>query len=101
MGAGHVRRCLTLAEELIRRGAAVTFLTNPEAKDIVPALASSGVQVLSCGEAADPVAALEAAGSIPDVVVFDHYGIDAREEERFRRLIEDLGCNRRPRRSAA
>lgn len=105
MGTGHVMRCLTLAEELRRRGGESRFICRAMQGDMVE-IARSGnyaVAVLPPGrgydgedapphaawletdwrtDAADTIAAL--AGARPDWMVTDHYALDARWEGALR-----------------
>jgi UDP-2,4-diacetamido-2,4,6-trideoxy-beta-L-altropyranose hydrolase len=101
-GGGHVMRCLTLAEEMKRLGEDVLILTNDEALDLVPALATcqSRVAVVDPGPQA-VVEALRIHWDVPaDVVVLDHYGWGDPSEASLREaakkvvVIDDL-ANRR------
>lgn len=99
IGSGHVIRCLTLADQLRGQGAEVAFLcaTLPGAlSDLVRArgytCASLPVFVVGSGtiDAEETLAA--AAEIMPgkvDWLVVDHYGLDARWEDKVR------GCCRR------
>ena len=103
IGSGHVMRCRTLARELQRRGAAVTFLCRRQAGDLIvlleqefavlplpelPLLATAGLAGralyqawLGCSQeqdAADSLQALDlACTGHADWLVVDHYGLDA------------------------
>ncbi|MBD2548382.1 UDP-2,4-diacetamido-2,4,6-trideoxy-beta-L-altropyranose hydrolase [Microcystis elabens FACHB-917] len=103
IGSGHVMRCRTLARELRRRGAAITFLCRRQLGDLIslleqefpvlalpsqPLAASSGLEGralygawLGCRQeqdAAHCLAALAEAGiTCASWVVVDHYGLDA------------------------
>ncbi|MCP9807333.1 UDP-2,4-diacetamido-2,4,6-trideoxy-beta-L-altropyranose hydrolase [Cyanobium sp. T1B-Tous] len=106
MGTGHVMRCRTLARELQRRGAVVTFLSRRQPGDLIglleqefavlplpdlPLAASEGLKDrelyaawLGCTQEQDAGECLEAlqkAGiASPHWLVADHYGLDARWE---------------------
>ena len=106
IGSGHVMRCRTLARELQRRGAVVTFLCRRQAGDLIvlleqefavldlpelAPLANEGLAGrdlyqawLGCSQAqdaADCVRVINTAGiSSPDWFVVDHYGLDVRWE---------------------
>ncbi|MGI9204996.1 MAG: UDP-2,4-diacetamido-2,4,6-trideoxy-beta-L-altropyranose hydrolase, partial [Woeseiaceae bacterium] len=110
IGAGHLFRCMALAEELVRRGATVLFVCRTLeghlgdevrrrglAVEMLPAQASnpgsdanvdSGDHNLSlevnwqkdAQETRDVVAAL---GKKPEWLIVDHYGLDSRWEEQL------------------
>ena len=119
IGSGHVIRCRTLARELRRRGAEITFLCRRQPGDLIELLEQE-FQVLSLPEqqlmpceglegrnlygawlgcsqqqdAADCLAALEQAGSSGvQWLVVDHYGLDASWEGAMR---EGLGSEPPP-----
>lgn len=77
LGQGHVRRCLVLAASLAEVGWDVTFATTGEAVRLVPAL-RDGVFPCHVFEPGDDPGALRAAwpGGC-DLLVVDHYGLDA------------------------
>ena len=84
-GAGHVMRCVALAEELTRRGVVCTFVADfhsvPWAADQV---ASRGFDV--CPYAGDPLAAGDAIlGASPSAVVLDTYTAPPALSEYIRR----------------
>jgi UDP-2,4-diacetamido-2,4,6-trideoxy-beta-L-altropyranose hydrolase len=113
IGSGHVMRCRTLARELQRCGAAVTFLCRRQPGDLIslleqefPVLALPEQPLatydglvgrdiygawLGCSQATDAVQCLEALGQAgitsASWLVADHYGLDARWEEQ---LLADL-----------
>jgi UDP-2,4-diacetamido-2,4,6-trideoxy-beta-L-altropyranose hydrolase len=106
IGSGHVMRCRTLARELQRRGAAVTFLCRRQPGDLIalleqefpvlalpeqPLAACEGLEGrdlygawLGCSQDADAAQCLEAlahAGiTTASWLVADHYGLDAHWE---------------------
>jgi UDP-2,4-diacetamido-2,4,6-trideoxy-beta-L-altropyranose hydrolase len=103
IGSGHVMRCRTLARELQRRGATISFLCRRQAGDLIallqqdfpvlalpelPLASHEGLQGrnlygawLGCSQAqdaADCLQILRQAGiSSADGLVVDHYGLDA------------------------
>ena len=103
IGSGHVMRCRTLARELRRRGAEITFLCRRQPGDLIELLEQEfqvlslpEQQLASCEElegralysawlgcsqqqdSADCLAALEQAGiNSAHWLVVDHYGLDA------------------------
>lgn len=85
IGAGHVRRCLTLADELVRRGWRVGFASIAESARVVPALATTPVERLELtGESGAEPAAMRNAFATPDIVIVDHYGRDVHFERTLR-----------------
>ncbi len=106
IGAGHLSRCLTLAESLKRRGADVTFVCAAgscafvprvnEIADAVVELPHSAAEVdgstngswLTVSPATDAEMTITAlAGITVDWLVVDHYGIDATWESLLRPLV--------------
>lgn len=109
IGSGHVMRCRTLARELQRRGASITFLCRQQPGDLIPLLKqefevlSLPRQALACsedlrgrslyeawlgcsqGEDADQCMTLVSKAKINSIawLVVDHYGIDAIWEDRL------------------
>jgi UDP-2,4-diacetamido-2,4,6-trideoxy-beta-L-altropyranose hydrolase len=82
IGAGHVIRCLTLADVLKQNGAEITFLSQ----DMPHALAA---QVVEKGHAVLSIADDEGCLSVlmrmkPDWLIVDHYGLGARFERAMR-----------------
>ncbi len=100
-GSGHVMRCLSLADELVRRGVAATFAAHAPS-EILNRITSRGHAVIDLGridESAelrpgdvwakaaqrdDASRVRDGIGFQPDIVVVDHYGLDATWESRFR-----------------
>lgn len=122
IGSGHVMRSLALAEALRSEGASVAWITRAQAGDLRRPLAARGFEVHAlppadpakrakedAGEyerwlgvsweidAEESLAALERNEVRADLLVVDHYGIDARWEGVLRRhvtrlaVIDDLG----------
>lgn len=103
IGSGHVVRCLTLARELRRHGAAITFLCRRQPGDLIhllekefqvlalpehPLVAVEGLEGrdlysawLGCSQVQDASQCLQALAEAcigsADWVVVDHYGLDA------------------------
>lgn len=77
IGSGHVRRCLTLADAL---GAVwdIRFASRSGTRQAVPALARANVGEIALAEGANDANAL--CRALPqgcDLLVVDHYGLDA------------------------
>lgn len=110
IGSGHVMRCLVLADALAARGAAVTFVCREHEGHIGEIVAARGHAVvllpldpdfrpapdtspyarwLATDPAADARAtraAIETAGGC-DLLIVDHYGLDARWEVALRAVV--------------
>lgn len=75
-GTGHVMRCLTLAEEFMRRGAQVELLTDGLTVGwLRDAVRSAGIPVRQCET--DSLSLDAVRGIAPDWLVVDSYWIDA------------------------
>jgi UDP-2,4-diacetamido-2,4,6-trideoxy-beta-L-altropyranose hydrolase len=79
IGGGHVMRCLALAEALTNDGWEVTFVGTPDTPRTVVALADAPYGWLPLQHWDDPA---EIGSTLPacDLLVIDHYGLDARYE---------------------
>lgn len=104
MGSGHVMRCLTLADELKARGHECHFISRRQPGDLIELIGEKGYQVhvlqecddTDLGDLAhshwlkggqqkdftDSKAVLKTL--LPDWLVVDHYGIDAKWEQQAR-----------------
>lgn len=105
IGSGHVMRCLTLANALRARGAEVAFVSRKRAGDMHPVILQAGFDVLPLRAQAGASDAwlgasykheidgaaqlLEALGKI-DLLIVDHYSLDARWESRMRSFCDTL-----------
>jgi UDP-2,4-diacetamido-2,4,6-trideoxy-beta-L-altropyranose hydrolase len=90
-GAGHVMRCLALAEELRSQGAATCFICRPQEGGLHEAIEARGhaaillpPSVAGWEDDAAATAQRLAQGAPWDWLVCDHYGLDARWEARQR-----------------
>ena len=80
VGGGHVMRSLTLAGALGGHGAACTFVSAPAVDAILDAFAPGVTRLAAAStEPRDLAAAVTAPTEAYDAVVFDHYGLGARE----------------------
>lgn len=104
IGAGHVMRCLALAQGLTRAGAQCRFVVRAHEGALIDAIRAAGheldvlpLEVASGGDAGDHAAWVGAAWAADaratrsiaaehraDWVVVDHYGLDARWESSVR-----------------
>jgi UDP-2,4-diacetamido-2,4,6-trideoxy-beta-L-altropyranose hydrolase len=89
-GIGHVMRCLTLADALGAAGWRCRFASTVETIALLPALASPPVTPLGPAETADTAALARAVPEGADVLVVDHYGLDARYERAARPLAKRI-----------
>lgn len=110
MGAGHVMRCLTLADELSRRGFGCVFVSRKQPGDLINTVKARGYvvhELPTCDTPADSHLAhshwlkggweRDARESeavlkklAPDWLVVDHYGIDKNWEQQVRACVKDL-----------
>ena len=104
IGAGHVRRCLTLASELRNRGHECLFVCRSAALSFNDLIASAGFALFELPEAAsvdemhdaDLVMRAVAAHAPFDVIVVDHYRLGRTWEQALRAIagqvvvIDDL-----------
>lgn len=92
IGTGHFVRCLTLAEELRRRGANTLFLSR-DLPDHLKAMLAAGQHGVACltSPELDAAQTLEAlSGGSWDWLVVDHYGLDQAWETRVRRGVSKV-----------
>ncbi len=97
MGSGHVMRCLTLADELKRHSLDCVFVCRERAGDMTAQIQKRGYRAIALpladnGEDADwlgvPLTTeIEQARTVfdtltPSRIIVDHYGLDAKWEER-------------------
>jgi UDP-2,4-diacetamido-2,4,6-trideoxy-beta-L-altropyranose hydrolase len=103
LGAGHVMRCLALADELRRQGVETRFLCRAQAGDLRHLIEAGGHAVTSLNDVATDwradaeASAEQLADAVPwDWLVVDHYALDARWEGQLRpyarrlMVIDDL-----------
>lgn len=93
IGTGHVMRCLTLAQALREKGAAVAFLCRDLPGNLNSHIEQLGFRVhpIPLGEdegwdedARRTQATISNSGKHPDWIITDHYGLDARWESALR-----------------
>ncbi|WP_153722650.1 UDP-2,4-diacetamido-2,4,6-trideoxy-beta-L-altropyranose hydrolase [Sporosarcina cascadiensis] len=108
IGTGHVMRCLTLAKQLQRHGAEVTFICRNLVGNSIAYLQSQNVEVLSLPRVEDSINDLEwiadswqqdakgtasflkQLGCKVDVLVVDHYSLDKKWEEELDNLVGSI-----------
>jgi UDP-2,4-diacetamido-2,4,6-trideoxy-beta-L-altropyranose hydrolase len=91
IGSGHVRRCLVLAEALAAAGWRVGFASVAGTKEAVPSLERSGFAChLVAGDDNSAAALRDLVGGDCDLLVVDHYGLDARLERACRPLAKRI-----------
>ncbi len=97
IGIGHVMRCLTLAGELVRRGAAVRFLCRQDEGNLIDAIREQGFTVLAlpagiADEAQDTRESgrLLATGPASDWIIVDRYALGEQWEHTVRPLTKRL-----------
>jgi UDP-2,4-diacetamido-2,4,6-trideoxy-beta-L-altropyranose hydrolase len=102
IGGGHVMRCLTLADALVRHGWRCAFACRPGSAETVPALERSG-HAIGILESTENDESAELAARWPDgvdLLVVDHYRRDVRFERACRpwarriMAIDDLADRR-------
>ena len=109
MGSGHVMRCLTLADALAARGVASHFACSASEGFDFSVITRRGHRLSMLPPLTDPMADAHAVAAlagehVPDWLIVDHYGLDARWEEACGQppervcVIDDLAD--RPHRSA-
>jgi len=117
IGSGHVMRCMVLARQLQQQGADVSFICRQATGDLIEPIRAQGYPVVVLPEVVEPDASLAEgyarwlgvpqavdaeqsltalAGCMPQLVVIDHYALDAVWEQPFRErgvsvvVIDDL-----------
>lgn len=113
IGSGHLMRCLTLADELRKRGAEISFICREHPSNLNDLLEAKGYAVLRLDkpaveyamrsgdlahaawlgvpweqDAADTLAVL--GEDQPDWLIVDHYAIDRRWEEQLRSHVGNI-----------
>jgi UDP-2,4-diacetamido-2,4,6-trideoxy-beta-L-altropyranose hydrolase len=91
IGAGHVTRCMALAEALTEAGWRVGFAIGRETMPTVPALAASGFKVDVLADTDhEPDALREKASGQADLLVVDHYQRDVAFEKACRPFARQI-----------
>ena len=97
IGGGHIVRCLTLANQLARKQASITFAVREGSMETVPLLAKSCHQIVALkGVVWDEAQEIETNIGRCDWLIVDHYGRDEKFEKAARSfagkimVIDDL-----------
>ena len=91
IGSGHVRRCLVLAEALEADGWSVVFACRAGTREAVPSLARSRFACRVVPAEHDELPTLrDLAAYECDLLVVDHYGLDARFERACRPWVKAI-----------
>lgn len=114
IGTGHVRRCLTIADAMVKKGKKVTFITRSHEGNLIdeikrrnylvkelPRMHVDGLQGyqqwLGCDWSIDLAQTISNIENKNSLLIVDHYGIDQRWEKGVRpyvkkiMAIDDLG----------
>lgn len=91
IGAGHIMRCLVLADALADAGWRTVFACRQETTAVVPALIRSSHQILPVAAEQDEACVLvERLEGKTDLLVVDHYGRDAAFESALRGKVRRI-----------
>lgn len=91
IGAGHVSRCLALAETFSDAGWRISFVVSSETLRTFPGLGTNGFRLHVLDDAASDVGAMRTeAGGTADLIIVDHYGRDAAFEMACRPFARKL-----------
>jgi UDP-2,4-diacetamido-2,4,6-trideoxy-beta-L-altropyranose hydrolase len=92
IGAGHVSRCLAIAEALADVGWRIAFAVGPDTTATMPVIASGHFAVHElAGDARDEVSALhKLCPGGADLLVLDHYDLDVAFERECRSLARRI-----------
>jgi len=80
IGGGHVTRCLTLARALQNRGWTCNFVSIAGSRDVVSELAEDSAGMIEINPDKWNSTASLCVTDRPDLLVIDHYGLDAKFE---------------------
>ncbi len=91
IGAGHLTRCLAIAEALVQAGWRVAFIVNEEATSLAPSLATGAFALRIVNRGDDEVETLRLeARDIAELLVVDHYERDAGFESVCRSFVRKI-----------
>lgn len=108
IGTGHVMRCLTLAKQLKRHGADVTFICRDFKGNSISYLRNQGVSVCTLPrivtnqsdiywtkmnwklDVEETIEIIKELNADVDLVIVDHYGLDSRWERNVRNVTQKI-----------
>jgi UDP-2,4-diacetamido-2,4,6-trideoxy-beta-L-altropyranose hydrolase len=98
LGSGHVRRCLTLAGELQKKGAEIRFISREEPGNLIQFIENLGWKVFRLREGisdwkseVDPIHRfLKELKPSVDWLIVDHYELDINWEKEIRPFVKNI-----------
>jgi UDP-2,4-diacetamido-2,4,6-trideoxy-beta-L-altropyranose hydrolase len=97
IGTGHVMRCLTLADELTKRGASISFICREEPRNLIKSINDKGYKVYHLPAGIGLETDLELVKKIlkdrpiqSNWLIVDHYDIDFSWENPLRGFVEKI-----------
>lgn len=90
LGGGHIFRCLTLADALADNGWRCTFVCKPGTREVVPVLGRSRHDIVDVHGPDESGFLQTLRPGDADLLVVDHYGLDARLEAACRPWVRRI-----------
>lgn len=97
IGSGHIMRCLTLADELAKRGAQIRFICQERTGNLMTLIEQKGYTVYRLPAGLTPKADMEFTGEIinkqqetPEWLIVDHYEIDTIWESYIKKYVHHI-----------